>query len=84
MFSLNHILYLLDNTINQYETKKNEFVIINLSFRKLFDPPEIDLPIFLKLSFDELNQYIANHKHRYDKNIRILKALSINPKYIFT
>ncbi|CAF4857680.1 unnamed protein product, partial [Rotaria sp. Silwood1] len=58
-----------DNTINE----------------KLFDPPEIDLPIFLQLSFDELNQYVANvaHNHSRDliKNIQVLKALSTSPKY---
>jgi hypothetical protein len=50
--------------------------------RQLFDPSEIDLPIFLKLSFDELNQYIAGNKHyHHSRNTRVLKALSTSSKY---
>ena len=54
--------------------------------RELLDPPEIDIPIFLKLSFDELNQHVAGdkyHRHRWNgtKNIRVLKALSASSKY---
>ncbi|CAF2835715.1 unnamed protein product [Rotaria sp. Silwood2] len=57
----------------------------NTTNEKLFDPPEINLPIFLQLSFDELNQYIVDmtHNHSKDliKNIRVLKALSTSSKY---
>ncbi len=61
--------------------ESNEFVGINIWYRKLFDPPEIDLPIFLKLSFDELNQYIADHKSQQRSLTRIVEALSTSPKY---
>ncbi|CAF0847276.1 unnamed protein product [Rotaria sordida] len=58
----------------------------NTTNEKLFHPPENDLPIFLQLSFDELNQYVANITHNHHsrdliKNIRVLKALSTSSKY---
>ncbi|CAF1158775.1 unnamed protein product [Adineta ricciae] len=43
----------------------------------LYKPPETDLPLFLKLSFDELYQVHENPI----KCSRIIKALSTSPKY---
>ncbi|CAF4611483.1 unnamed protein product [Rotaria socialis] len=61
----------------------------NRTDENFYDPPEIDLPIFLKLSYDELNEYVAdktNHHHHHCcrdsiKNVRVVKALSTSPKY---
>lgn len=51
------------------------------SSRKLFQPLEIDLPMFLKLSFDELDQYVTDLKRQQRTVDGILNGLSTSAKY---
>lgn len=73
---------IFQNDVYLADTVKNQtfFKRIPLDDDDNIHHTEIDLPIYLKLSFDELAEYIA-HSNSNQNNNRILKALVASPKY---
>ncbi|CAF1310840.1 unnamed protein product, partial [Adineta steineri] len=80
---------IFQNDIHRQNPIKNQTLferILPTNRKSLYDPPEIDLPIFLKLSFDELEQYTTDNKQFYHsrnqiQNSRVIEALSTSSKY---
>ncbi|CAF1419460.1 unnamed protein product [Adineta steineri] len=80
---------IFQNDIHHQNPIKNQTLferILPTDRKSLYDPPEIDLPILLKLTFDELEQYTTDNKQLYHtrdqiQNSRVVKALSTSSKY---
>jgi len=76
---------IFQNDVHLADTVKNQTLFKRIPFDDDDDDDnichtKIDLPIYLKLSFDELSEYIA-HSNSNENNNRILKTLIASPKY---